>query len=145
MVYAKGSFDRTNSMEDDTYHEDDSNDRTNASDHKTPFFVGLGIGFFAFLFGAIWTRKSLLIPIGKGLCFHVHHYLLLIPIAALVALFVPYTAWTMFFLGICLGGSATNALYPDWATFIKPYPKKNLCSVPLRGTGIGNYLERFCS
>lgn len=113
-----------------------------------PFILGIIFGFIFFIISAVASKKIILVKIKKDSCFHVHHYIILIPIFVILGLYMLITKkkhpFLFFILGFCLGGSSTNFLYPDWNKFLTNCDYSEKCVVPLRNTFVGNMLKKLC-
>ncbi len=114
-----------------------------------PFALGMLIGFVFFSISAVVSRKIVLVKLGgNDRCFHIHHFMILLPLMALsLTLMVALKKYANILQGIagfCLGGSLTNLLYPDWNIFIRSCIEDNECHVPLPNSWIGEKLKKLC-
>jgi hypothetical protein len=78
------------------------------------FITGIILGFLVFLIAAIQSQHVLLVSLGNAI-YHVHHYLILLPLALLLAIRARHAPSPplLFAVGFCVGGSLTNLLYRD--------------------------------
>lgn len=105
------------------------------------FCICLLIGFTWFILSAMLINKVILIPFRYNKCLHVHHYMLLFPLAFIILAYV-YTHnqrkhdWALLYIvAFCIGGGLTNFLYNDWNCFIRPCNRNTkMCQNPLRNT-----------
>ena len=111
------------------------------------FFLAAA-GFLTFLISAVSSKKIFLLKAGDK-CYHIHHWMTLMPLALiLVAIgarsrpeYKPYLFGTAAF---CVGGSATNFLYPDWDEVRSSCDVEEECVVPLEGKWLGDAMSNFC-
>jgi hypothetical protein len=114
------------------------------------FIIGLVIGFITMVVSAVSSKKTMLLPIGGGNCFHIHHYVIMIPgsiIFGVLAYKYRYGQlylWLLFFCGFLLGGSLTNFMYHDVFKFVKKCSDRGKCVVPFSGTMFGDQLKKLC-
>lgn len=99
---------------------------------------------------AVSSKKTALLPIGGGNCFHLHHYVIMIPVSIIFGVLAykyrygELYLWLLFFCGFFIGGSLTNFMYPDFFKFIKKCSDSGKCVVPFSGTFIGDKLKNLC-
>ena len=114
------------------------------------FIIGIIVGFVVMILLSVSTKKTILIPTHNGDCFHLHHYVFMLPVSAILGIlaynnrYSKEYLWYLFGCSLFLGGSLTNFMYSDVFDFIQKCSDRNKCVVPFKGTWVGDNLKKLC-